>query len=333
MTRIFPALSLSLVMMASFVPPAMAAPPKVVVSIKPLHSLVAGVMDGVSTPELLLKGGASPHHYALKPSEAKLLGNAELVISIGPNMEVFLIKPLEALAAKTRHLVATESPGVTTLSARSGGIWEAHAHDDHEKAEDHKDHDHGHDHDHDHDHGHDHAASQTHDPHIWLDPRNAKAIAAAVAAALAQIDTENAPRYIANAEKLAARIDALDSDLAAQLAPIASRPFIVFHDAYQYFEKRYGLQALGSITVTPEQQPGARRVKEIKDKIVQVDAACVFAEPQYEPRLVQMLIAETNAKSGTLDPEGTGLAAGPDLYFSLMLAIGRELVTCLAPNT
>ncbi len=322
MTRIFAALSLSLVMAASFVPVTKAAPPNVVVSIKPLHSLVAGVMDGVSNPELLLKGGASPHHYALKPSEAKLLGNAGLVISIGPNMEVFLIKPLEALAAKTRHLVATDSPGVITLSARSGGIWETHAHDDHEKAEDPKDHDHD----------HDHAASQTHDPHIWLDPRNAKAITAAVAAALAQIDTENAPRYIANAEKLAARLDALDSELSVQLAPIASRPFIVFHDAYQYFEKRYGLQALGSITVTPEQQPGARRVKEIKDKIVQVDAACVFAEPQYEPRLVQMLIAETNAKSGTLDPEGTGLAAGPDLYFSLMRAIGQELVTCLAPK-
>ncbi len=324
MTRIFAALSLSLAMTASFVPVTKAAPPNVVVSIKPLHSLVAGVMDGVSNPELLLKGGASPHHYALKPSEAKLLSNAQLVISIGQNMEVFLIKPLAALAAKTRHLVAAESPGITTLSARSGGIWEAHAHDDHQKAEDHKDHDHDHD--------HDHAASQTLDPHIWLDPRNAKAIAAAVAGTLAQIDTENAPRYIANAEKLAARIDALDSELAAQLAPITSRPFIVFHDAYQYFETRYGLQALGSITVTSEQQPGARRVKEIKDKIVQLDAACVFAEPQYEPRLVQMLIGETNAKSGTLDPEGTGLAPGPELYFSLMRAIGQELVTCLAPK-
>ena len=322
----------ALLMLAAMAPAADAAAPKVVVSIKPLHSLVAGVMAGVASPDLLLGGGASPHHYALKPGEAKLLSEADLIVSIGPRMELFLAKPIEALAGKTRHLATMESPGVTVLRARAGGVWEAHAHAEPAAKAKGGDHNHDHGHDHDHDHDHDKAATRSDDTHIWLDPRNAKAMTAAIAATLSDVDAPNAQRYRANADALAKRIDALDAELAVTLKPLADRPFVVFHDAFQYFENRYGLRAVGSITVTPEAQPGARRIKQVKDKITQLGAACVFAEPGYEPRLVSMLTAETGARSGELDPEGTTLTAGPDLYFTLMRAIGSGLAACLAPN-
>ncbi|WP_448205238.1 zinc ABC transporter substrate-binding protein [Azospirillum sp. sgz302134] len=294
--------------------PALADPPKVVASIKPVHSLVASVMQGVGEPALIVRGAASPHSYALKPSDAKALADADLVFWIGPELEGFLAKPLEATAAKASTVELLTAPGVTLLNAREGGAWDAH--------------DHGHGHDHTsarHERGHEEANT-----HIWLDPANARAMVAAVADALAGKDPANAATYKANAERTAQRIDALDAELKAALAPVAGKPFVVFHDAYQYFEAHYGLNGVGAITVSPERRPSAKRLSDIRAKIASLGAACVFAEPQFEPALVDTIVDGTKAKKGVLDPEGADLPDGPDLYPTLMRNIAASLKGCLS---
>jgi ABC-type Zn2+ transport system, periplasmic component/surface adhesin len=301
--------ALALVLAAT---PAMADAPKVVASIKPVHSLVAAVMQGVGEPALIVRGAASPHTYALKPSDAKALADADLVFWIGPELEGFLAKPLQATASKATAIELLEAKGVTLLDAREGGAWEAHHHGD------------GHDHSH-HEHGHEEVNT-----HIWLDPGNARAMVAAIADALAARDAVHAAAYKANAERTAQSIDALDAELKAALAPVADKPFVVFHDAYQYFEAHYGLNGVGAITVSPERRPSAKRLSDIRARITALGAACVFAEPQFEPALVDTIVDGTKAKKGVLDPEGAALADGPDLYPTLMRSIAASLKGCLA---
>ncbi|AWK86108.1 zinc ABC transporter substrate-binding protein ZnuA [Azospirillum thermophilum] len=324
-------LALSAVLLLSLASAARAEGPKVVASIKPIHSLVASVMQGVGEPALLVKGAGSPHTYALKPSDAKALSAADLVVWVGPELEGFLEKPLKSNAPKATVVTLMEQPGMLLLDAREGGAWEPH---DHGHAHEHgHGHDHGHDkkaagkaggHDDDHDHDHDEVNT-----HIWLDPANARRIAAAVAEALAVRDPANAETYRTNAERTGARIDQLDAELKAALGPVARKPFVVFHDAYQYFEARYDLGAVGSITVNPERRPSAKRLSAIRAKISGLEAACVFAEPQFEPALVRTIIEGTKAKTGVLDPEGADLADGPDLYFTLMRNLAAGLRGCL----
>lgn len=284
--------------------PASAAAPKVVVSIKPLHSLAIGVMDGIATPDVLIKGSASVHAYALKPSEASALRRADIVFWIGPQFEAFLEK---SVAGKKGARALGDIPGLKRLSARSGGVWEGqtdpHDADPHDSAH--------------------------HDGHIWLDPANAKVLVAAMAETLAAADTDNAARYRANAVAVAARIDALDADLKAQLTPVQDKPYVVFHDAYQYFERRYGLRAVGSVTVSADRAPGARRVLEIKKKLSDLGAACIFAEPQFAPTLVNALAQDDKIATGMLDPEGSTLAPGADLYTTLMRNLASNLIACL----
>ncbi|WP_395516073.1 zinc ABC transporter substrate-binding protein ZnuA [Pseudorhizobium flavum] len=312
---------------------AAAAAPEVVVSIKPIHSLVASIMKGVGEPKLIVEGAASPHTFTMKPSNARAVEGADMVFWMGPGMEAFLKKPLEALASDATVVELDDAEGLTKLPFREGGAFEAHEHDDeghghgHEKtAED----DHGHD---DHageaaeDHHHDHGEFDT---HLWLDPMNAKAMAAAIEKALAEADPENAEAYAANLVSLNDRIDALDKEIAEMIAPVEEKPFVVFHDAYQYFEDHYGVRVVGSITVSPEVVPGAERVQEIRQKVQELDAACVFAEPQFEPKLIQVVTEGTDARSGTLDPEGATLTEGPDLYFDLMRSIATNLKACLS---
>lgn len=293
--------------------PAAAEAPKVVASIKPVHSIVAAVMQGVGEPQLVVKGAASPHTYALKPSDARALQDATLVFWVGPELEGFLAKPLKANAAKARAVALMGIPGLTLMETREGGAWE----------ED----DHGHSHGHGHAHGKD--DHDEHDAHIWLDPRNARLMVAAVAEALVKADPANAAAYSANAAAYAARIEALDAELARTLAPLRERPFVVFHDAYHYLENRYGLNAVGAITVNPERRPSAKRLKEIRAKIAGLDAACVFAEPQFEPALVDTIIEGTGARKGVLDPEGAAIPDGPDLYPTLMRNNAAALAGCL----
>jgi len=281
-------------------PAAHAAPPRVVTSIKPLQSLAAGVMEGIGTPDVLIKGGGSPHAYALRPSEAAALNAADVIFWIGPAFENFLEKPLQALGARARTASLMQASGITLLPARHGGLWQ--------DTESH---------------------GEGSDGHIWLDPANAKAIAATMAETLAAIDTVNAARYRSNAVSLGSELDALDAELRHRLEAVKSTPFIVYHDAYQYLEARYGLRALGSLTVNAERAAGGRRIKQIRDQIGGSARLCVFAEPQFQPKLVQMLVNETGAKTGVLDPEGSTLQSGPDLHFNLMRALADNLIDCL----
>ena len=292
--------------------------PKVVVSIKPIHSLVAAVMEGVGTPDLIVDGAASPHTYALKPSNARNLEQAQVVFWVGPGMEAFLQKPLTSLGSNATVVELDQAPGIIKLKFREGGAFEPHDDGDEPAAGD----DHAHD-DHDHDHG-------EFDTHLWLDPHNAKAMVAEITTSLVAADPANALTYEANQKALNDKLDALDTEIASTVAPVKDKPFIVFHDAYQYFEHRYGVRVSGSITVSPESIPGAQRVSEIHSKVTDLGATCVFAEPQFEPKLVNVVLEGTSAKSGVLDPEAATLPPGPDLYFDLMRGIASSLKSCLS---
>ncbi len=282
-----------------------AAVPKVVASIKPIHALIAGVMAGLGEPALIVAGGSSPHLYTLRPSDAKRLAEADIVFWIGPIFEGFLAKPLESLGGRAEIVELDHAPGIALLPARQGGAWEPDEH------------------------GHGHAGALEQDGHLWLDPDNARAIVRVAVARLSARDPENAARYAANGAALEQRLASLDAELGRRLAAVHAVPFVVFHDAYQYLERRYGLAAIGSITVSPEHPPGARRLHAIRDKVARTGARCVFSEPQFEPRLVQTVIAGTRASTAVLDPEGAALPRGPDLYFTLMRGLADALVGCL----
>jgi len=282
------------------------ANPYVVVSIKPLHSLVTGVMEGVATPQLLVKGGGSPHGYTLRPSEAQALSKANLVIWVGPELESFLAKPLTTLGKKAHSLELEKALQDDLLNKRHSGTWEAPAH--HHEGE--------------------HEAAI--DLHLWLDPQLARKIVILTADTLIQIDPDHQQQYLANKENMIARLQELDNELRKQLAPFKGVPYIVFHAAYQYFEAAYGLNAVGSITIDPDRKPGAKRVKEIRDKIIRLKARCVFSEPQFKSRLVSTVIKGTGAKTGTLDPLGADLIAGSDAYFQLMRRLGDHIVEGLS---
>ena len=256
-----------------------------------------------------MKGGGSPHTYAMRPSDARALEQADLVIWIGPGYENFLERPMAALAGRARSLVLSKAPGVTIRNARSGGVWDTH----------------------DHAHGHAHAKRGPEiDGHMFLDPINAKAFARAIGATLAEMDPANAERYGANARALEAKLDALDAELGAKLRPLAGRPFIVFHDSVQYLEARYGLTPAGSITVSPERRPSAQRLQRLRERIVRANAICVFAEPQFDAALVRTIVEGTRARTGTLDYVGAEMAPGPELYFNVMRGLAKDLAACLA---
>lgn len=293
---------------------AMAAP-AVVASTKPLHALVSAVMGEAGQPSLIVKGAASPHTYSLRPSDAAALESADIVFWTGHGMELFLGDALDSLVTDAVVVELAETPGLTLLPLREGGAFEAHSHGDEDDG-------------HDHDHGHDHAHGDG-DMHFWLDPENAKLMVTQIAVTLAEADPDNSVTYLANAEAERLRLDALTLELTKTLAPVTGKPFIVFHDAYQYFEHHYGVLTAGSITVSPETLPGAERLTQIRDKVKTLGATCVFAEPQFEPKLVNVVIEGTPARSGTLDPEAATLEPGPDLYFALMKGMAASLRDCL----
>ena len=306
----------------------------VVTSIKPVHSLVSSVMQGVGSPTVIIEGAGSPHTYSLKPSQAKQLQDADLVFWMGDELETFLEGPIQNIAKNAKSIKLIESHGLKKIKFREGGMFDAH--DDHD--------DHGHDKhakdDHD-DHGKDKHAKDDHDdhghgefdPHVWLDPINAKAIVHEIEEALVKADPKNAKKYEANADRIAGELDQLVTELRAQLQPVQDKGFIVFHDAYQYFEQRFGVSAIGSLTVSPEVMPGAERVSDLRNKIRDLKATCVFSEPQFEPKLVTTLVEGTGARTGVLDPLGASLTKGPDLYFQLVREMARSLKECLSAKS
>lgn len=312
-----------------------AEPPAVISSVGPVGSLAAAVMRGVGSPTVLLPAGASPHAYALRPSDARALADADLVLWVGEALETFLEEPLHSLADAENVVELMGAEGLILHPTRAGGIWESgheeehgHGHEGEDEDED-KDH-----HGHEDEHGHADQAADDHDhgnvdPHLWLDPRNAAVMVDRIAAALAMRDPARAATYRANATAAKAEIEALDRELADALGPVRGRPYVVFHDAYQYLERRYGLTPLGAVTVGPERGPGARRLGRLRDEIVERGAVCAFREPQFAPRLLESLGADTGIRIGVLDPLGTEVAPSPDGYARLMRSLAAALVECL----
>ena len=437
----------------------------VVASVKPLHSLVSGVTEGVQKPDLIVKGAASPHTYSLKPSQAKQLEEADLVFWMGHELESFLEQPLEAIATKAKVVELIDSQGLKRLDMREGGAFDDHGHDDHGQGEHSEE---GHD-----DHAgeghafewagifklsaedytwtfakvdgdyadpmmkmvflrtssggeegieeqeevaerlikqqssvrrnhdgrlipdeenayqlvfdanrnvtkmrinikkegyyafftehmpfefeagehflknvsgkdieptaqepeaghHDHHGHSGFDVHVWLDPENAKVLVKEIKEALVELDPSNAGKYEANAKNLMLKLDRLISEISVKLASSKGKGFVVFHDAYQYFEERFGMTAVGSITVSPEVVPGASRIRELKDKIVELNAHCVFSEPQFQPKIVFTVAEGTQANTGVLDPLGASIADGPELYFTLIRDMANSLQECLS---
>ena len=437
----------------------------VVASVKPLHSLVSGVTEGVQKPDLIVKGAASPHTYSLKPSQAKQLEEADLVFWMGHELESFLEQPLEAIATKAKVVALIDSQGLKRLDMREGGAFDDHGHDDHGQGEHSEE---GHD-----DHAgeghafewagifklsaedytwtfakvdgdyadpmmkmvflrtssggeegieeqeevaerlikqqssvrrnhdgrlipdeenayqlvfdanrnvtkmrinikkegyyafftehmpfefeagehflknvsgkdieptaqepeaghHDHHGHSGFDVHVWLDPENAKVLVQEIKEALVELDPSNAGKYEANAKNLMLKLDRLISEISVKLASSKGKGFVVFHDAYQYFEERFGMTAVGSITVSPEVVPGASRIRELKDKIVELNAHCVFSEPQIQPKIVFTVAEGTQANTGVLDPLGASIADGPELYFTLVRDMANSLQECLS---
>jgi zinc transport system substrate-binding protein len=303
-----------------------AAAPLVVATIKPVHSLVAMVMQGVAEPHLLITSGASPHTYSLRPSDAQTLQQADLVFWVGEGLETFLVKPLRALPRKARIIALAEAPGVVLLPYRSSGLWEAHGPGSTDSSTPHA-HDESHP---DGDDDHEHRAA---DMHIWLDPANSQAMVHAAAAALSEVDPSHAETYRSNAEAALASLQALDDSLRQTLEPLAGRPYVVFHDAYHYLERRYGLTPVGSITVDPDRQPSAQRVAAIRRRIAETGAICVFSEPQFSPKLIPTLTEGTKARTGVLDADGgTTVPSGPDAYPAIMRNLAGALRECLDPS-
>ncbi|WP_421696142.1 zinc ABC transporter substrate-binding protein [Aestuariivirga sp.] len=294
------------------------AAPKVVTTVVPVHSIVAAVMGETGTPTLLLKGSMSEHRAVFTPAQIAELGQADLVFIVGHGLEAKLAQISGSETVNGKQFVELSgAPGVKTLPIRQGGAWDAHHHDD--------------DDDDDGD-GDEHAAEGvlTFDPHVWLDPENAKAMAQEAAKDLSAADPANAATYQANAAAFSRQVDETSARIAAELAPVKDKPFVVFHDAYQYFERRFGLSGAGSISDVSARAPSAERLAEVRDKIASVKAACVFREPQFDDKTVLTVIEGTGAREGVLDPVGANLTPGPDAYSQLLSNLAGNLKACLS---
>lgn len=318
--------------------PALADPPEVATDISPVHSLVTRVMQGVGEPALVLPPGASPHGYALRPSEAAALADAGLIVWTGPTLAPWLERAVETLGPGATSLELLGVDGTLLLDYREGAAFKnAHGavenHDaadaGHEGAPQHEDaRGDGQDSEAENDHGPAHGLAGV-DPHAWLDPQNAKVWTDAIAQALSAADPDNAATYARNATDARAEIDALLAEIAATLASVRDRPFIVLHDAYHYFEHRFGVEAVGAISLSDASPPGPARVAEIRDVLAGSGAACVFAEPQFASGLVETVTEGSSARTVSLDPLGSQLEPGPDLYPRLIRGIADVLADCL----
>lgn len=361
--------------------------PKVVTDIPPVHSLVAGVMGDTGAPELILRPGASPHGYAMAPSEARAVAGADIVFWIGPALTPWLDRAIETLSPNAQAVALLDADGVRTLPFREGALFETHDHG-HEEHGDHDDHgdDHGDDHaahddkdehhdEHAHDeghheghtgvdeakvdehaeHGHDDHDGEGHeevghgeaghgeaghddhaheagerDPHIWLDPRNARALTRAIVSALSDADPANAAAYAANGAAQEARLAALEVEIADTVAGAKGRPFIVFHDAYHYFEARFDIEASGAISVSDADAPGPARLQEIQTAIQSFATPCIFTEPQFPETRARLVMEGSDAKLAVLDPMGAALDRGPTLYDALLRNMAGSMAACLA---
>jgi len=310
---------------------------KVVASIKPIHSLVSYVMDGVGKPDVIVDGYNSPHGFSLKPSHAKMIENADLIIWVGEDLEAFLEKPLNTIAKKAVNIEIMDLSGIKKLKFREKNIFEGH--DDHghgHKEKKHDDHGHGHKEkkhdDHGHkkakhdDHGHDKHAHGEHDPHVWLDPMNAKVIVKEIEKQLVKLDPDNSSKYKANSKKAQSELDNLTKNIKKDLK--GNLRFVVFHDAYQYFENRFGIKVLGALTVNPDVLPGAEQLSEIREVIEHEKVNCLFSEPQFNPAIIKSIAKDTKIKTGVLDPLGATLDKGKGMYSELLQSMYASFKGC-----
>ncbi|WP_075533725.1 zinc ABC transporter substrate-binding protein ZnuA [Candidatus Pelagibacter communis] len=310
---------------------------KVVASIKPIHSLVSYVMDGVGKPDVIVDGYNSPHGFSLKPSHAKMIENADLIIWVGEDLEAFLEKPLDTIAKRAVNVEIMDLSGVKKLKFREKNIFESH--DDHghgHKEKKHDDHGHGHKEkkhdDHGHkkakhdDHGHEGHAHGEHDPHVWLDPMNAKVIIKEIEKQLVKLDPDNSSKYKANSKKAQSELDNLTKNIKRDLK--GNLRFVVFHDAYQYFENRFGIKVLGALTVNPDVLPGAEQLSEIREVIEHEKVNCLFSEPQFNPAIIKSIAKDTKIKTGVLDPLGATLDKGKGMYSELLQSMYASFKGC-----
>jgi zinc transport system substrate-binding protein len=328
---------------------------RVATDIAPVHSLVAMITEGVSEPDLVIQRGASPHSYSLRPSEAAALERADVVFWMGDELTPWLGNALNNLAADAQAIALLDRHETLRYDFRDAvahqessdqeslDSHESHNHDEARAPTDAHEAEHEHDHDHDHDHDepvdthkahseHDDHAHEGVDPHAWLDPVNAQRWLAVIADTLAAADPEHAAAYRANQRIAQTTIDTLISNTNASLAPVSKRPFIVFHDAYQYFEKRFDLNVVGAIALSDARDPSPSQIATIQAVVREHAVRCVFAEPQFNASLVDTVLDGTRAETGILDPVGTSIPSGPDFYPRLIEDLAQALTDCLAPG-
>ena len=288
--------------------PATADDVRVVATINPVHSLVSGVMAGVGEPHLIVRGSVSPHSFSLRPSDAEMLEQADVVFLIGEAMETSIAGLIDTLADDARVVELSEVDGLVRRPLREGGDFEGEVEHDHHGDQEH----------------------EVFDMHVWLDPLNAQAMVRAIADTLSEVHPAGAETYAANAASLQQRLTDLTTEIAAEVAPVQGEPFIVFHDGYRYFEDRFGVVAAGSAIVSADRSPGVRRIRELQEKVRDLGVTCVMTEPQFEARLVDVIIEGTTATAGSADPLGASVETGPELYFTLLRNLASSFKDCLA---
>ena len=305
-------LVISIIALFSFIATAKAEI-KVVTSIKPIHSLASYIMDGVGSPDVIVDGYSSPHGFQLKPSHAKMLENADIIFWIGEGLENFLEKPLDTISKKAKKIEFLDVKGIKKLKFREKNIFDEHDHDEHKHEEDEHD---GHD-----DHGH-----GEYDPHIWLDPENAKLMVKVITKELSELDSKNASIYEKNSKKALSDLDKLIKKVKKDTNK--DLRFVAFHDAYHYYEDRFGINLLGALTVNPDVLPGAEQLAEIREVIEHEKVNCIFSEPQFNPDIIKSIAKDTGIKTGVLDPLGANLDKGKNLYFDLIKNISTSFKGC-----
>ncbi|WP_298854283.1 zinc ABC transporter substrate-binding protein [uncultured Ruegeria sp.] len=311
---------------------AIAEVPNVAVDIAPIHSLVARVMEGVGTPALIVTPGASPHEYNLRPSEAAALQDADLVFWMGEDLTPWMESAVETLADGATVTSLLDSDGTVLLDFRESALFEAHDHgdeddhDDHAKEDDDEDEEHA---DHESHEDHDDPAHGGHDPHAWLSPANAEIWLNLIAAQLSSTDPDNAGTYFANAAAAREEMAALSAEVDQLLEPVRGGNFIVFHDAYQYFEDAFDFPATGAISIGDATDPSPARIAEIQSRIREEGINCVLAEPQFNPGIVKTVLEGTEANTSAIDPLGSDLEPGADLYPQIIRNMAKTLAECL----
>ena len=295
---------------------AAAEPPRVVADIAPVHALVSMVMEGVGEPTLLIPTSASPHGHSLRPSEADALQNANLVFWIGEALTPWMESSIDTLAKDAKTIELLSAYGLTLLEFREEAIFENHDHEHEHEGAHHED-----------EHHHEGV-----DPHAWLAPENAIIWLDLIAEELAEVDPENAPQYRQNATSGISIITLASTQIMKDLSDVQDTPFIVFHDAYHYFEASFGVEALASVSVSDATAPGPKRVQELRNLVEEADIKCIFTEPQFDPRMAQTVIEGSDAQIGTLDPLGSGIDLGSSFYPELLNAMAQSMRDCLSAS-